>query len=113
MTFQQGQGILGKIRFKDGKYPSYNRTYLIVGVYSDYIEVLNVSSTQGKEHKLLFKANRKIINHYPPFTKPSFVKLDSLVKVPLKDCQNLIILAKGQTLDKNELQDIIKNTIKP
>lgn len=113
MTFHQGQGILGKIRFIDGKLPNYNRTYLIVEVYCDYIEVLNVSSTQGKEHKLLFKANRKIINYYPPFAKPSFVKLDSLVQVPLKDCQNLIILAKGQTLDKNELQDIIENIIRP
>ena len=113
MNFIIGQGILGKIRFNDGEIPSYKRTYLIVGTYADYIEVLNVSSTQGKEHKLLFKFNRKIIKHYPPFQKPSFVKLDSLIKVPTRDYQKLILLAQGKTLDKNELQDIIKNIIRP
>ena len=112
MTFVIGQGILGKIRFNDGEIPSYKRTYLIVGTHANYIEVLNVSSTQGKEHKLLFKSNWKIINYYPPFQKPSFVKLDSLTKVPTKYYQNLIVLAQGQTLDKNKLQDIIKNIIR-
>ena len=42
--FVEGQGILGKIRFVDGELPEYNRTYLIINVTSEYIEVLNVSS---------------------------------------------------------------------
>ena len=36
-----------------------------------------------------------------------------MLNIPSTQGQNLIILAKGQTLDKNELEDIIKNTIKP
>ena len=48
-NFVEGQGILGKIRFVDGELPEYNRTYLIINVTSEYIEVLNVSSIRGKE----------------------------------------------------------------
>lgn len=30
MVFVEGQGILGKIRFVDGEFPEYNRTYLVI-----------------------------------------------------------------------------------
>ena len=42
MNFQVGQGILGKTRFKDGVMAKYKRTFLVVSVQSDYIEVLNL-----------------------------------------------------------------------
>ena len=38
MNFMEGQGILGRVRFVDGEMPQYDRTYLIVGVESTYIE---------------------------------------------------------------------------
>lgn len=77
-SFVEGQGILGKIRFVDGELPEYNRTYLIINVTSEYIEVLNVSSIRGKERKLAFPTNERLRSFKPPFLKPSFVKLDSL-----------------------------------
>ena len=43
MSFQVGQGVLGKIRFVDGEFPAYDRTYLVVTAEQDYIEVLNVA----------------------------------------------------------------------
>lgn len=49
MNFSAGQGILGKIRFKDGEMPAYNRTYLVFAVGTDYLEVVNISSIKGKE----------------------------------------------------------------
>lgn len=74
-NFVEGQGILGKIRFVDGELPEYNRTYLIINVTSEYIEVLNVSSIRGKERKLAFSTNERLRSFKPPFLKPSFVKL--------------------------------------
>ena len=51
MLFIEGQGVLGKIRFVDGEFPAYDRTYLVVRAEADYIEVVNVSSIKGKERQ--------------------------------------------------------------
>lgn len=103
MKFQEGQGVLGSIQFVDGSMPSYDRTYLVVYVGSDYIEVLNVSSIRGKERKLAFPTNERLRNYNPPFIVPSFVKLDSLTRVPQSDWSSLQILNGGRTLDSGEL----------
>ena len=47
MNISAGHGILGKIRFRDGEMPAYDRTYLVVAVDSDYLEIVNVSSIKG------------------------------------------------------------------
>ena len=106
MAFLEGQGILGKIPFVDGEIPPYDRTYLIVTVSTDYIEVLNVSSIKGKERKLAFPTNEKLQCYNPPFLKPSFVKLDSLVKVSNKDWGQIKILNAGRTLEEKEFKRI-------
>lgn len=106
MHLIQGQGVLGKIRFVDGKYPAYDRTYLIVAVEKEYIEVLNVSSIRGKERKLAFPSNERLLLYNPPFLKPSFVKLDSLTKVDKSDWKNLKTLHAGKPLDQTELKRI-------
>lgn len=106
MDFVEGQGILGKIKFVDGTMPSYPRTYLIIFTASDYIEILNISSIRGKERKLAFSTNEKLHLFNPPFLKPSFVKLDSLCRVPKSDWSHLKVLHQGETLDKNELNRI-------
>jgi len=107
MNISAGHGILGKIRFRDGEMPAYDRTYLVVAVDSYYLEVVNVSSIKGKERKLLFPSNEPLKKYKPPFMVPSFVKLDSLVRVQLSDCANLQILHRGQKLDAGELRRII------
>lgn len=108
MKFKVGQGVFGRVRFRDGNFPAYDRPYLIVGVTSEYIEVLNISSIKGKERKLAFPTNRRIKKFFPPFQRPSFVKLDSLVKVPRADWSQLTVLDNGRTLDSDELAEIIK-----
>ena len=85
MDFVEGHGILGRIRFRDGEIPAYDRTYLVVSVTPSYIEVLNVSSVKGKERKLAFTTNERLRNFNPPFLMPSFVKLDSLTRVPKRE----------------------------
>lgn len=107
-----GQGVLGKVLFNDGTMPAYDRTYLVVGVTNVYIELLNVSSTVGKEHKLLFPSNKLIKNYNPPFIKSSFVKLDSLSRITLLEAANLKVLHGGDCLDNNELKDIIDSIIR-
>ena len=106
--FVEGQGILGKIRFVDGELPEYNRTYLIINVTSEYIEVLNVSSIRGKERKLAFSTNERLRSFKPPFLKPSFVKLVSLTQVKRADWSELQVLHNGVTLDQGELDRIKK-----
>lgn len=109
--YSEGQGILGKLKFKDGTMPLYDRTYLIISVSKDNIGVLNVSSTIGKESKLLYPTNKRLTKYNPPFLKDSFVKLDSLMYVDIKDIKKCRILHKGDCLDNTELMEII-NTIK-
>lgn len=103
MNFMEGQGVLGRIRFIDGMMPAYDRTYLVVTVEAEYIEILNVSSVKGKERKLAFPMNERLKIFNPPFMKPSFVKLDSLTRVPEAEWKNLIVLNNGRTLDNSEL----------
>ncbi len=106
MNFVEGHGILGRIRFKDGEIPKYDRTYLVICVTDDYIEVLNVSSIRGKERKLAFPTNERLRSFNPPFLLPSFVKLDSLTRIYKSDWDDLQILNNGRTLDINELNRI-------
>lgn len=106
--FQVGQAVLGKIRFADGQMPQYKRTYLVINVKEDYIELLNVSSIKGKEHKLLYPTNLKITKYNPPFMKPSFVKLDSLVKVHQNEYDQLKVLCDSKLLDEKELNGILE-----
>ena len=106
--YQVGQGILGKIMFRDGIMPQYNRTYLIVGVDNNNISVLNVSSIQGKENKVMYRTNHVLNNYNPPFRKPSFVKLDSLTVVSESYVNsNCRLLSNGQPLLYSELNTII------
>ena len=106
--YRIGQGLFGKIRFADGKYPEYNRTYLIVSVLDNLIGVLNVSSAINKASKLLYPSNKYINKHYPPFAKKSFVKLDSYVCVSIDELKDITILSNGELLNQIELNNIIK-----
>lgn len=112
MKFQIGQGILAKIPFRDGHIPSYPRPYLIVDSSDSYIQVLNISSVAGKEHKLMFSTNMRIEKYNPPFLKDSFVKLDSLVQVLLIDCTkyNIKILHNSDRLERQNFKRLLKNT---
>lgn len=103
-----GQGLLGRIQFPDGTFPSYDRPYLVVSVTATHVGLLNVSSTAGKEHKLLFPENRRLVKHDPPFLKDSFVKLDSLVYIPISDVDRFRLLHSGDCLEEEELLSILQ-----
>lgn len=77
MELQVGHIIKGKLPFRDGKTPLYKRPYLVIKIDGDKVDLLNVSSTSGKEWKLTMASNLAILNYNPPLVKSSFVKLDS------------------------------------
>ncbi len=67
MEYVEGQGLLGRVRFRDGATPRYDRPYLVVNVSDTHIEVLNISSTHGKEKKLLYPTNFELVHYNPLF----------------------------------------------
>lgn len=111
-TFLVGQAFYARINFRDMEAPAYDRPYLVVGVDDGYIEILNVSSVVGKEWKLAMPTNLEIINYDPPFPKRTFVKLDSLQRVPISSLGNVSFFRKGAKLDANELAKIMKSIIR-
>lgn len=104
--FIVGQGLYGRIRFRDGCMPEYDRTYLLVDIKQDAVGLINVSSIAGKERKLLFPSNRPLVNENPPFLKKCFVKMDSLVYISIAQANGLVTLHRGDTLNNVELTSI-------
>jgi len=110
LNFKIGQGVLAKIKYKDGFGTPKNRPYLIVGI--DYegckIKILNVSTVQGKETKLVrYKTNIKLIKYNPPFIRESFVKIDSSQNVDFGQAEKFRLLCDGKVLAKSELDEIL------
>lgn len=97
-----GLGLLLQLPFADNGVLSSRRTFLVIGEEDNYVLMLNVSSTRGKEHKLLFDSNEEIINYNPPFEVKSFVKFDALYKVEKCTTLSRFTLCRGQSLDSNE-----------
>ncbi|BDR57467.1 hypothetical protein KIMC2_20780 [Xylocopilactobacillus apis] len=92
--------------------PAYSRPYLIVKVLENGVHVLNVSSSAGKENKLIFKSNYLLSNNYPPFPKSSFVKLDSRKLILYDEFQTFNLMCKGQKLNPKDLDYILNNYLK-
>ncbi|WP_242845953.1 hypothetical protein [Clostridium botulinum] len=78
LLMKTGQGLWLELNYADGGMHNYPRTFLIMSVNDEYIQMLNVSSLNGKQYKVGFKSNKNIEYYKPPFWKQSFVKLDGL-----------------------------------
>ena len=107
MSLRCGQAVLLKIPYPDGAPPDKKRPYLIVEVNSDAVGLLTVSSTEGKGGKLLYRSNYVLMDWFPPFKFPSFVKLDSFQRLPINAVLSQKLLAGGQTLSGVDLQNIL------
>lgn len=105
---KEGQAISAKLLFKNGTIARYYRPYLITKVYQNNdVDLIDVSSIEGKEHKLLFPTNHELSIHNPPFLKPSFVKLDSLRKID-SGVISYKLLHSGELLNSDDLNEIRK-----
>lgn len=69
------------------------------------IEMINVSSIKGKEHKLLYDSNIEI-KKYNPLPVPTFAKLDTLYIIDnFSDLKNFINF-NGTKISNSELSNI-------
>lgn len=107
MQIKVGCIIKGKFKFKNGGIAKYGRPYLVVKVTSTTVDLVNISSTSGKEWKLLMKSNMSIENYNPPLDKQSFVKLDSRITVSQEDLTNIKPWNNG-ILCETEVNKILK-----
>lgn len=106
-TYEPGQALYGSVMFKNGAAPQYRRYYLVVEVDSDFVGIVDVSSTAGKEQKLLYNSNYELEQHYPPFPKPSFVKTDSFRRIPISKAEKLALQAGGKRIREEDLNEIL------
>lgn len=105
-----GEAYLGKVSFVDGFKPLYSRPYLVIEVLPSGVYILNVSSSKGKESKLLLATNYELKQYNPPFIKPSFVKLDSKKFISFEELQTLKLLSNGKKLNSSDLSNILRKT---
>lgn len=92
----------------DGMSAGNKKRYMLV-INSDdennTIEMINVSSIKGKEHKLLYDSNIEIKN-YNPLPVPTFAKLDTLYTIDnFSDLSNCISF-NGNKIDNSEIANI-------
>lgn len=91
------------------KYGTKNRYMLVTknDVTNNRIEMINVSSIKGKEHKLIYNSNI-IINNYHPLPLPSFAKLDTMYLLDNFEELNKYIALEGKKMNGREFFNIIK-----
>ena len=104
---RSGQGILLKLDYADGGLADKARTFLIINVSENKVKLLNISSVNGKLHKLMYPSNKKILQYKPPFMKPSFVKLDAEYIIDNSKDLESFVLCQGRTMRPDELLSII------
>lgn len=83
MKIEEGQLLKFIPPILDGNSYSNKKRYMLVLNCEDennMIEMINVSSIKGKEHKLLYDSNIEIKN-YKPLPVPTFAKLDTLYTI--------------------------------
>lgn len=102
-----GQCIWAKLEYKDGEGQPKDRPYLIVGVNGKKVKILTVSSTYGKEAKLLYKSNYRLKKFKPPFKLDSFIKLNSCQEVDLDDIE-YTMGDDGKLLNSTDLNEILR-----
>jgi hypothetical protein len=109
LILEVGQAVALRIPYPDGVNAEYARPYLIVKVTTINVSLLAASSLRGKEDKLLYNTNYALKQHFPPFLKPTFIKLDSLQEVAIETISQTKICANGQKLNQNDLQHILQS----
>lgn len=110
MILQEGQFIHFIPPKLDGNTNNTKKRYLLIlniDNTTNTIQMLNVSSLKGKEHKLLYDSNFLIQNYFP-LPLPTFVKLDVLYIVHNFKFLSKYIAFNGIKLNNSEFS-IIKS----
>lgn len=113
MNIEPGQGLFLKIPFfGDGEVATKARTFLVISTTENTVAMINVSSVAGKEAKILWPSNERIINHRPPFPVPSFVKLDVVYEIEYFNNIQKAVMHNSEILNNEELKRIITKLYK-
>ena len=107
--YKVGQGIIGCVPFKDGAPSLYRRPYLIVHVDDvlKELHILNISSTAGKEHKLMFSTNVELHHSMPPLKQASFVKVDSCQRIGFQLASSFTLMDGGRLIHMDDLTAVM------
>ncbi len=81
MNIIVGHVLVLKLPFANGAPCFSKRPFLVIDKKDQTLDLLNISSTKGKERKLLFPSNLRIKKFYPPLDNPSFIKMDELYTI--------------------------------
>jgi|SRR5699024_4436725 len=102
-----GHVLALRLPFANGNLCNFKRPFLVISKDGNNLSLLNISSTKGKERKLLFDSNCKIVDYYPPLDKPSFVKLDELYKIEHFDTLYQSIYKGREGINNGELKRLM------
>lgn len=107
--YKVGQCIKGCIPFEDGVQSLYDRPYVIIKTdpLHQMLHILNISSSAGKEHKLLRSSNILLKKSIPPLRKSSFVKIDSCQQISFADARSFRLMSDGQLLHQEDLYAVL------
>ena len=106
-----GQVLSLKIRFNNkGDIAKVPHPYIIASVTDDYVEILQIDSLKGKEHKALFASNKVIFYDNPQETvidKDSYVQLDNRLTIE-NHCGLLNYRRQQDVLSKEKLESLLE-----
>ncbi|MEK4302383.1 hypothetical protein MKY30_23785 [Oceanobacillus sp. FSL W8-0428] len=103
-----GHVLALKLPFANGAPCNSKRPFLVINKNNNTLDLLNISSTRGKEKKLLYKSNEKIRKFFPPLDQPSFVKLDELYTIDEFHELHKSIYKNRDPIDTNEYDRILE-----
>ena len=72
----------------------------------NYIEMINISSVKGKEHKMIYIGNYRL-NDFKPFKEPSFAKADTLYRIEYFPELEDYISFGGEKLNEIDFNNIL------
>lgn len=119
-AINKGDVIKGRIPFANGSITQYDRYYIVLENKDGNLLLMNCSSIQGKENKLLLPSNVELNNCIPPLCVRTMAKLDELYKIPVT-CENLFEIKKPKLSNESYyglLQDLnsyikLKHNVNP
>ena len=93
-----GDILYCRIPFADATITPYLRYYVVIKADFSKFSCLNLSSIEGKEHKLAFPSNKEVDNCVPPMFVRTMVKLDEEYVISRPYSENVIFDHFNQTI---------------
>ncbi|MGG0718654.1 hypothetical protein ABE096_13815 [Robertmurraya massiliosenegalensis] len=112
MTIIPGHVLALKLPFVNGAPCFSKRPFLVIEKQGNILNLLNVSSTKGKEKKLLYPSNEPIKEYDPPLDQPSFLKMDELYTIDYFENLHKSIYKRRAPINTLEFERLISEYMK-